>query len=87
MGTAGDCDTGQCSDERIRRAGWPAMTIAAYDTGVFVSVPADTNHPGLEKLPFDLLATFKVARSLNADMVRFDPDAKVFPADLLEHLQ
>lgn len=56
------------------------MTVAAYDYGVFVSVPIDEDKD--QQLPEDLEAVLAYARSRSCIVVRFDKDA-----DVVEGLQ
>lgn len=54
--------------------GWPAMTVAPYDYGVFVTVP-DFDHvldTALVEVPDDLLQVLEFAASKGCELVRFD---------------
>lgn len=57
---------------------WPAMTIAAYPHGVFITVPADCTEEQSAALPADLRAVFDYAkhpdREANIQLLRFDSD-------------
>lgn len=62
-----------------KRQGWPAMTIATYREGVFVSVP-DFNLVSSEQmraLPADLASMLLQAASEGAQLIRFDADGYV----------
>lgn len=74
LGVAGDCATGDCSDERIKQAGWPAMTIAAYDKGAFVTIPGAPSEGQLDFMPDDLVIVLAHAQRLGCQLVRFDAD-------------
>lgn len=56
--------------------GWPAMTIAPYEYGTFVTVPPlMPDDPGYhDRLPPDLRLVLDHARALGAYVVRFDAD-------------
>lgn len=67
----------ELSAEQRMGNGWPAMTVANYQHGVFVTVPeknADTIDQ-LENLPDDLGDVLDHARSHGVTLVRFDSDA------------
>lgn len=51
------------------------MTVAAYDYGVFVSVPVSVDE--YRRLPEDLETVLAYARNRNCVVVRFDKDADV----------
>lgn len=58
------------------RQGWPAMTIASYTYGVFVSVP-DFGTQDCSGLPADLVKVLRLAAELGCELVRFDADGDV----------
>lgn len=69
-------DRGLCT-ERLRELDWPAMTIAPYDCGWFISVP-DIDHVDVQQfnsMPDDLRAVLTHAFEQGAMLVRFDRDA------------
>lgn len=56
--------------------GWPAMTVAPYEYGAFVTVP-DPNHVPLAQYgntPTDLAAVLHYAQRLGIHLLRFDSD-------------
>lgn len=72
--------------ERMQDAGkrlalhWPAMTIASYDYGAFLTVPEfedEDEKRHIQKLPFDLQAVFDYANLLGATVVRLNSDSDV----------
>ncbi len=80
LGVAGDCATGDCSDARIQAAGWPAMTIAAYDRGCFVSVPSFFTDEQRDAVPEDLRYVFRHAQAYGATLIRLDSDGATLEA-------
>jgi hypothetical protein len=56
--------------------GMPAMTVASYEYGAFVSVPEELAlaSPEGQALPADLLEVLQAARTLGCDVVRLDAD-------------
>lgn len=56
--------------------GWPAMSIANYEYGCFVTVPLDTEPEQWEALPPDLAKVLDYARKLGAILVRFDAEGE-----------
>jgi len=59
------------------KAGWPAMTVAPYDHGAFVTVPPLEElevFAQMHALPTDLAAVLSLAFSRGATLVRFDAD-------------
>lgn len=62
----------------IKPVGWPAMTIAPYEYGVFVTVPPrpddDEGEEAWLDLPSDLAAVLLFARAQDAYVVRLDAD-------------
>jgi hypothetical protein len=61
---------------------WPAMTIAGYDCGVFVTVPP-LNEPDVakqaENLPPELANVLWGAFRVGAALIRFDADGEIDP--------
>lgn len=57
-----------------QRLGWPAMTIAPYWRGAFVTVPSEMTDDQLNALPSDLEEVLSYARLQDAALVRFDAD-------------
>lgn len=53
--------------------GWPAMTVAAYGLGFFVTVP-DAKEQDLSGLPYDLVAVMRHAQRTRVPLLRFDSD-------------
>lgn len=70
------------SGRRLHEAGWPAMTVAPYECGVFISVPnADCAELGVAEaearfLPLELTLILAYARRLGATLVCLDADAE-----------
>jgi hypothetical protein len=64
-----------------REQGWPAMTIAPYPFGCFVTVPNMTQE-AIDALPPDLCEVFEYAFNLAVRLVRFDSDG-----DQIDELQ
>jgi hypothetical protein len=60
----------------LQQLGWPAMTIAAYDRGCFVSCPDECG----AGLPHDLLAVVRHAQRYGATVIRFDADGTTLEA-------
>lgn len=58
---------------RIRDTDWPAMSIATYDHGFFVTVP-DEKEQDLSGLPDDLAGVMRHAQRAGVSLVRFDSD-------------
>jgi hypothetical protein len=58
---------------RLANSGWPAMSIAPYEHGWFVTVP-DKKEQDLSGLPEDLAAVMHYAQVAGAYVVRFDSD-------------
>lgn len=58
--------------------GWPAMTIASYEHGAFVTVPDMPNVDFLD-MPHDLANVLWAAHRAGATLVRFDADGSVDP--------
>lgn len=65
-----DLSTGHLTQETMDKlavgriahlSGWPAMTIATYDHGAFVTVPSDAEQEQWDALPADLRAVFDYA--------------------------
>lgn len=54
--------------------GWPAMSIAPYMHGCFVTVPGEMTDEQMDALPSDLEEVLSYARSKQASVVRFDSD-------------
>jgi hypothetical protein len=64
--------------------GWPAMSIAPYEYGAFVTVPPDDedeDRVAMDALPEDLACVLAHARKIGVYVVRFDADG-----DFLEDL-
>ena len=66
------------TEERCHR-NWPAMTVAPYEYGCFVTVPdlAETPNERLMTLPQDLALVLIHARGQGCTVVRFDSGADV----------
>lgn len=62
--------------------GWPAMTIANYEEGAFISVPPEISAEEAAALPPDLVQVLTYAREHNAVVVRIDCDGGDSNADL-----
>lgn len=81
-----DLSTGHLTDEtretlgRLTAAdrfycGWPAMTVAQYDYGFFITVPDAMTEPDqMLALPDDLCNVLQFAAQLGAAVVRLDAD-------------
>lgn len=69
------------SDEQRMGNGWPAMTVANYKHGAFVTVPekSDLTIEHLDNLPSDLECVLGHARNYGATLVRFDSDGADCP--------
>lgn len=69
------------SEERCHR-NWPAMTVAPYEYGCFVTVPdlVETPEERFMTLPQDLALVLLHARGLGCTVVRFDSCADVIEA-------
>ena len=52
---------------------WPAMSIASYEFGWFLTVPVEDLH----LLPDDLCVVMRLAKDLGIAVVRFDADGDV----------
>ncbi len=67
------------ANERMAR-GWPALTIAPYGYGYFITVP-DVMAPGVSEqmynLPPDLAFLLTHAASEECELIRFDTDGYV----------
>lgn len=66
-----------CSGAVRAPAGWPAMTIADYLYGVFVTVPdlwASDVAAQAKHMPADLLACLKHAHKQGIQLLRFDSE-------------
>lgn len=64
---------------KLEEWGWPAMTIATYDHGCFVTVP-EHDHTSIdqrEALPRDLRDVLVYAQLLGIPLLRFDSDGDV----------
>jgi hypothetical protein len=74
------------ADHNVRSGnyGWPAMTVAAYEHGCFVTVPTDAEQEQWDALPTDLLSAITHARKLGAAVIRFDSDGETIDG-LLVH--
>lgn len=57
------------------RHGWPAMSIASYAYGAFVTVP-DFKEADCSNLPDDLRAVLRHAYDEGCELVRFDADGE-----------
>lgn len=55
---------------------WPAMTIASYPNGFFVTVPTIAEPEQIAALPVDLVAVIAHARQRGAALLRFDSDGE-----------
>lgn len=55
---------------------WPAMTIAPYDFGCFVTVPAQYQINPSAEVPEDLHNILTYASRLGVNLIRFDKDAE-----------
>jgi len=58
-----------------KRVGWPAMTIAPYPSGVFLTVPEHGS--SLEALPIDLARLLSTAQARGVVMIRLDAEADI----------
>lgn len=58
------------------RIGWPALTIAPYAHGYFITVPDPLPGTDLSALPEDLAQVLAYARGLGAAVVRLDADGE-----------
>lgn len=58
--------------DACQHLGWPAMTIAPYEYGVFISVPSQD--AGMSNVPADLHDAIRHAQSEGAEVIRFDVD-------------
>lgn len=70
-------ERGLCT-ERLQELNWPAMTIAPYDYGWFLTVPPDDeeeDREAIDRLPADLAHVMIYARRIGVDLLRFDKDA------------
>lgn len=56
-------------------ADWPAMTVAGYTYGWFMTVPYEFDPHEWRALPQDLATVLSYARRHNVPLVRFDSDA------------
>lgn len=81
-----DLSTGHVSKatmDQLNRQGeenWPAMSIAPYTYGVFVTVPdASASQASLDELPYDLRAVVRFAQGLGVPLLRFDSDGEIVP--------
>lgn len=68
------------ADQRMGN-GWPAMTVANYQHGVFVSVPERTaeTKEQLENVPPDLGFVLGHAQNYGIALLRFDSDGDELP--------
>ena len=72
----------QLADTCCNGPGWPALTIASYPHGFFVTVPADAEQEQWDALPADLrgvfdhaIAMYKGEPGTMIQLLRFDSDA------------
>ncbi len=63
------------SDVRL----FAGITVAPYEYGAFVSVPADASGIDAMEYPGDLKRVLQYAREEGCDVVRLDRDAGVLP--------
>lgn len=57
-----------------RNCGWPAMTIAPYEHGAFITVPSDAEPEQWDALPADMREVLSFASNLGIAVLRFDSD-------------
>lgn len=58
-------------------SGWPAMTVANYEYGCFITVPGTDADESMQALPDDLCTLLTHARRLAVSLVRLDADGDV----------
>ena len=59
--------------------GWPAMTIASYECGAFITVPSEMSNEQMDALPSDLEEVLSWARAAGATLVRLNADGAIDP--------
>lgn len=69
--------------QRLAR-GWPAMTVAEYDYGVFLTVPNELTESQAAAMPASLVELLETARRHGAELVRLDSSGDAWP-DLPEY--
>jgi len=67
-------------ETRIRQ-GWPAMTVAPYEHGVFMTVPEQQflGIDALKQMPDDLHSLLSAARLIGVNLLRLDQDGAIYP--------
>lgn len=70
------------SVENRAHDGWPAMTVAPYEAGVFMTVPEREylgTRDALKRMPEDLHTLLSAARLIGVNLLRLDEGGSIYP--------